>query len=118
MSIKQKMRIKNTANVFRHFLESNFVGVTRFFVLVYSNQDDNAKIFKAKRYYLPKGFIDNYVIINGKNFYNQPIDSNIKRYEEVRKITTGQGEDYTTGCVLDYDYIKNHYRLIAVGLIR
>ena len=107
------------ANVFRYFLQSNFVGVTRFFILVYSNQNGNAKIFKAKRYYLPKVGIDNYnVIINGKNFYNQPIDSNIKRYEEVRKITTGQGEDYTTGCVLDYDYIKNHYRLIAVGLIR
>ena len=113
------MRIKNMANVFRYFLQSNFVGVTRFFILVYANQNDNAKIFKAKRYYLPKVVIDNYnVIINGKNFYNQPIDSNIKRYEEVRKITTGQGEDYTTGCVLDYDYIKNHYRLIAVDLIR
>ena len=63
------MRIKNTANVFRYFLESNFVGITKFFVLVYSNQDDNAKILKAKRYYLPKGVIDNYnVIINGKTF--------------------------------------------------
>ena len=74
---------------------------------------------KAKRYYLPKGIIDNYnVIINGKNVYDQLVNSDIKRYEEIRKLTTGQGEDYTTGCLLDYDYIKNHYRLIAVDLSR
>ena len=45
---------------------------------------------------------------NQSNF--QPIDSDIKRYKEIRKLTTGQGEDYTTGCLLDYEYIKNHYR--------
>ena len=63
----------------------SFVGVNRLFLLVYSNEDDNSERFKAKRYYLPKGIIDNYnVIFNGKNFYNQPIDSDIKRYEEIR----------------------------------
>ena len=63
--------------------------------------------------------IKNYnVIINGKSFYDQPIDSDIKGHAEIRKSTTGQGEDYTTGCLLDYDYIKNHYRLIAVDLSR
>ena len=73
----------------------------------------------ARKYYLPKGVIKNYnVIINGKNFYDQTTDSDIKRYEEIRKLTTGQGEDYTTGCLLDYQYIKNHYRLIAVDLSR
>ena len=44
---------------------------------------------------------------------DQPIDSDIKRYEEIRKLTTRQGEDYTTGCLLDYECIKIHYRLIA-----
>ena len=63
--------------------------------------------------------IKNYnVIINGKNVYDQPIDSDRKQYEEIRKLTTGQGEDYTTGCLLDYEYIKNHYRLIAGDLSR
>ena len=77
------------------------------------------KRIKAKRYYLPIGIINNYnFIINEKNFYNQPNDSDIKRSEEIRKLTTGQGEDYNTGCLLDYDYIKNHYRLIAVDLSR
>ena len=41
-----------------------------------------------------------------KNFYDQAIDSDIKRYEEIRKLITGQGEDFTTGCLLHYDYIK------------
>ena len=47
------------------------------------------------------------VIINGKNFYDQPTDSDIKWFEEIRKLTTGQGENYTTRCLLDYEYIKN-----------
>ena len=68
--------------------------------------------------YLPKGVIKTYnTIINGKNFHDQPMDSDIKRWEET-KLTTGQCEYYTTGCLLDYYYIKNHYRLIAVNLIR
>ena len=102
-----------------YFLKSKSVGVNRLFVLVYSNQDDNSKRFKVRRYYLSKGIIDNYnVIINGKNFYDQAIDSDIKRYEEIRKLTTGWGEDYTSGCLLDYDSIKNDYILIAVDLSR
>ena len=65
------------------------------FVLIYLNRDDDVKRFKPWRYYLPKGIIKNYnVIINGKNFYDQAIDSDIKRYEEIRKLTIGQGEDY------------------------
>ena len=94
-------------NKFRYFLESNFVGVNRLFVLVYSNDDDISEKFEAKMYYLPKGIINNYkIIIIGKNFYYQLIDSQIKRYKESRKLTAGQGEDYTTGCLLDYEYIK------------
>ena len=54
------------------------------------------------------------VIINGKSFYDQAIHSDIKQYEEVRKLTTGQGEDCTTGCLLDCEYIKNHDILIAL----
>ena len=53
-----------------------------------------------------------------KDFYYQSINSDIKQYEEIRELTTGQGEDYTTGYLLDYDYVKNHYSLIAVDLSR
>ena len=58
------------------------------------------------------------MIINGKNFYDKAIDSDIKWYEKIRKLTRGRGEDYTIGCLLGYDYVKNHYRLIAVDLSR
>ena len=54
------------------------------------------------------------MIINGKKFYDQTIDLDIQRYKEIRKVTTG--EDYTSGCLLDYDYVKNHSRLIAFDL--
>ena len=40
----------------------------------------------------------------------------IKQYDEIRKIATGQGDDYTTGCLLDYQYFKDHYNLIAIDL--
>ena len=57
----------------------------------------NAKRFNARKYYLLKGIVKNYnIIINWKNFYDQGNDSDIKLYEEIRKLTTGQGEDYTT----------------------
>ena len=96
-------------------MESNFVGVNRLFVLVYLNRDNDVKRFKTRRYYLTKGRIKNYnVIINGKNFYDQPIDSDIKRYKEIRKLTTVKVEDYTTRCLLNYGYTKDHYRSIAV----
>ena len=51
------------------------------------------------------------VIVKRKNFYDQRIDSDIKWYEEIRKITTGQDEDYSTGGFLDYEHFENHYRL-------
>ena len=53
-----------------------------------------------------------------KNFYEKPIDSDVKLYEEIKKLTLTQGEDYTAACLLYYNYIKNHYRLIAVDLSR
>ena len=42
----------------------------------------------------------------GKTFFDQLINSDIKLYEEIRKLKTGRGEENTTGCLLDYDYIK------------
>ena len=113
------MSVAGTDNKFTFFLESHFVGVNSLFVLVYINQDAASKRLKTEMYYLPKEIFDNYtVLINRKNFYDQPVDSDVKRYGEIRQLRTGQGEDYTTGFLLDYDYIKSHYRLIAVYLSR
>ena len=98
---KTKSENKNAANEYRYFLKSNFVGVNRLFVLLYSNENDKAKRFKTRRYYLPK-----------------KIDSDIKRYGEIRKLTIEKGEHYATGCLLDYDYTRTYYRSIAVDLSR
>ena len=50
---------------------------------------------------------------DGRNFFDQPVDNDIKTYESIWKITTGQGDDYTIGCLLDYSSFKKHYKMIA-----
>ena len=55
-------------------------------------------------------------MINGENFFDQPINNNKVTYENIRKIATGQGDDYTAGCLLDYQYIKDYYKMIAIDL--
>ena len=54
--------------------------------------------------------------IGGRNFYDQPINDLIKQCDEVRKISTGQCDGCTTGCLLDFAYFKTNYRLIAADL--
>ena len=51
-----------------------------------------------------------------KIFFDQPINDDIKTYENIRKTATGQGDDYTTGCLLDYPYFKETYKMIAIDL--
>ena len=70
-----------------------------------------------KRYFFSRIKIENYnTEIDGRNFYDQPINDSIKQYDEVRKLSTGQGDDYTTGCLLDFAYFEKNYRLIASDL--
>ena len=69
------------------------------------------------RYYLPNVEIKDYnIMINGENFFDQPIKNNKVTYENIRKIARGQGDDYTTGCLLDYSYFADTYKMIAVDL--
>ena len=56
------------------------------------------------------------VIIDSKNFFDQPINSSLKTYDKISKIATGQGDDYVTGCLLDCIYFKNYYKMIVVDL--
>ena len=71
----------------------------------------------SKRYYLPNVEIKDYnVMIDGKNFFDQPVKNNKATYENIRKIATGKGDDYTTGCLLDYSYFKDYYKMIAIDL--
>ena len=55
-------------------------------------------------------------MFHGKNFFDHPINRNLKTYQNIRKIATGQGDDYTFGCLLDHSYFNNHYKMIALDL--
>ena len=83
-----------------HLIEPSFQGVNRLFVLAFENDDQR---ISNKRYYLPNVEIKDYnVMIDGKNFFDQAVKNNKATYENIRKIATGQGDDCTTGCFLDY----------------
>ena len=59
----------------------------------------------------------NIIIIDRRNFFGQPIKNDLKTYDNnIRRIATGQGDDYTRGCLLDYLYFKKFYKLIAIDL--
>ena len=74
-------------------------------------------INSLQKYYLPRIDLKKYnVIIDGRNFYDNAIESDIEKYRELKKVRIGKGEDYTTGSLLDYDYFKKHYKLVAVDL--
>ena len=90
------------------------------FVLAFDNTnngDNKVERNSHRKYFLPRVDITNYnVLIDGRNFYDQPINDQIKKYGVIRKIETGTGVDYTTGCLLYYRYFKDHYQLIAVDV--
>ena len=90
-------------------LDSSFQEVNGLFVLDFDNTKDANRVQRDihRKYFLPGANITNYnVLIHSRNFYDQPINDQIKKYDEIRKITTGKGDDYTTGYLLDYQYFK------------
>ena len=99
-----------------YLIEPRFQGGNRLFVLAFEN---DAQRTVHSGYYLPNVEIKNYnVMINGENFFDQPIKDNKLTYESITKIATGKGDDFTTGCLLDYTYFRDNYKMIAVNLSR
>ena len=83
-------------------INPRFQGVNRLFVLLF--EDDRTS---HSTYYLPKVEIKDYnVMIDGRNVFDQPINSMTKTYKNIRRIATGQGDGYTTSCLLGYSYFK------------
>ena len=81
-----------------------------------SVKDDDSRE-SHNQYHLPTVQIKDYnVIIDGRNFFDQPIKNDLKTYDNIKKIVMGQGDDYTTGWLLDYSYFKKYYKLIAIDL--
>ena len=99
-----------------YLIDPNFQGVNRLFVLVFE-KDEQRKVHSG--YYLRNVEIKNYnVMINGENSFDKPIKDNKVTYENIRKVATGKGDNYTAGCLLDYPYFRDNYKMIAVDLSR
>ena len=111
-------KIYNEDQYIRELLDASYQGVERLFVLAYSNDNaDWVTVDSHQKYFLPRIKVENNNIeIDGRNFYEHPINDLIKHYDEVRKVSTGQGDDYTIGCLLDFAYFVKNYRLIAADL--
>ena len=90
-------------------LDASFQEVNKLFVLPYAHGNNVTDENSYRRYFLPRGEIKNYNIeINGINFYDKSINDLIKQYDEIRKIWIEQGDDYTTGCLLDFAYFEKN----------
>ena len=105
-------------NVFKCInLDPSLQGVNRLFVMAYSRAANEPDRNSQKKYYLPRIDLKKYnVIIAGRNFYDNPIENDIEKYRELKKVMIGKGEDYTTGSLLDYNHFDKHYKLVAVDL--
>ena len=99
------------ANVFKCInLDPSFQGVNRLFVMAYNRVNGQPTRNGQRKYYLPRISLNKYnVIIDGQKFYENPIESDIEKYRELKKVMIGKGEDYTTGSLLDYNYFDKHY---------
>ena len=108
-------RINQARNRYLDFLiNPSFQGVNRPFVLSFKDDDSWEN---HKQYYLPTVEIKDYnVMIDGRSFFDQPIKNDLRTYDNIRKIETGQSDGYATGCLLDYPYFKKHYKSIAKDL--
>ena len=95
-------------------IDPRFQGVNTLFVLTFENEEDR-KVHTG--YYLPKVELKDYNIMTyGKNFFDQTVKSDNRKSDNIRKNATGQGDDYTAGCLLNYNYFNEHYKVIAIDL--
>ena len=95
-------------------IDPSFQGVNRLFVLSF---EDRREQESYKQYFLPSVEIKDYnVMINGRNLFDEPVKNDLRTYNNIKKIAIGQGDDYTTCCLLDYRHFKKHYKLIAIDV--
>ena len=113
-----KIKEINDANVFKYInLDPSFQGVNRLFVMAYNRANGQPTRNGQQKYYLPRIDLEKYnVIIDGRNFHDNPIESDIEKYRELKKVMIGKEEDYTTGSLLDFNYFDKYYKLVAVDL--
>ena len=111
---KYRSEIFNQAknNTLNYLIDPTFTNVNRLLVLIFENQDDRTSYSK---YYLRKVEIKDFnVLIDGKPFFEIPVKNKEQAYEAIIEMT--QNNNYTTGNLLDYEYFKDHYKLISIDL--
>ena len=97
-----------------YLIQPIFQGVNRLYGLEFENHEQRTS---SKGYYCPNVEIKDYnVMIDGKNFFDQPVKNNKVTQENIRKIAFGKEDDYTSGCLLGYSYFKDYYKMVAVDL--
>ena len=113
-----KYRSKTTTQApnryFDYLIDPNLQGVDRPFILTF---DNNMNREGHARYYLPTIEMKDCNFINdGKNLFDQTIKYDVKTYNNIRKITTGQGDDYINVCLLGYNYFEKYFSMITIDL--
>ena len=97
---QSKVTIQKQNQYLDYLIDHSFLGINRLFVLSF---EDNALRTAHIGYFCLKLERRNYhAMTDGRNFFDQPVKNNIKTYDKIQKIETGQGDDYATGCPLDY----------------
>ena len=95
-------------------IDTSFQGANKRFVFSFENESDR-KVHAG--YYHPKVEIKDYNAMNdGKSVFDLPVKNDIRTLDNIQKVLTGQGDDYGTGCLLDYNYFREPYKIIAIDL--
>ena len=109
---RSEMSNQTEKNILNYFIVPTFTNVNRLFVLTFENEDDRTSFSK---YYLPKVEIKDFnLLTDGKPFFEIPVKNKEEAYEAIIEMT--KNNNYTTGNLLDYEYFKDHYKLIAIDL--
>ena len=109
----KQMSNQNKNNNLNYLIDPTFSNVNRLFVLSFENEDDRTYYYK---YYMPSVEIKDYnVLIDGNAFFELPIKNIEETYKEIIQITDHSGY-HIRGNLLDYEYFKEHYKLIAIDL--
>ena len=97
-----------------YLIYPSFQGVNRLFVLLFENENGR-KVHTG--YYIPKAEIKDYnVVIDGKNFLDEPVKNCLRTYGNIQKVSTVPGDNYIPGSIIDYEYSKDYFTMIAIDL--
>ena len=111
---QSKVSIQTQNPYLDYLTDPSFQDINRIFVLSFENTTDRTVHTKS---YLPTVEIkDDNVVVDGQNFSDQPVKTDLRTYKKIQRIAIGQRDGYTIGCLLDYKYFNKHYKMIEIDL--